>query len=333
MRWKLEWKVSQNFQAEIERLTAEIEGGEVDVEGVGTLLSKATEATIPEKTRRGPKVRPWDDDSEIRDLLARRGAINLHDQPREYTRLTKKIRRRVRALRAEHLKSETESINLAWANRDLKRAFLLAKEHGREAGPVKTAEECKKEDQTTFFQQHFNKMTESDPQEEITTAIPGCIRAVGSIPVYQKLLHSSTPTIEELVRAIGNLKNKKSSTDAPAKCLKTAIKCKGFLGVLHRALGVVWETQQIPEVWKESKITCLFKKGDPTLPQNYRGLSVSSVLLKAIISVILTRQREYYESTISDSKMGFRQARGTTDAIWAIKSLQRVFATKKQKLF
>ena len=263
MRWKLEWKVSQNFQAEIERLTAEIEGGEVDVEGVGTLLSKATEATIPEKTRRGPKVRPWDDDSEIRDLLARRGAINLHDQPSEYTRLTKKIRRRVRALRAEHLKSETESINLAWANRDLKRAFLLAKEHGREAGPVKTAEECKKEDQTTFFQQHFNKMTESDPQEEITTAIPGCIRAVGSIPVYQKLLHSSTPTIEELVRAIGNLKNKKSSTDAPAKYLKTAIKCKGFLGCSTEHWALFGKPSKSQRCGKSRRSRAFSKKATP----------------------------------------------------------------------
>lgn len=40
------------------------------------------------------------------------------------------------------------------------------------------------------------------------------------------------------------------------------------------------ETGTLPYQWKEANVTCIFKKGDKTLPGNYRPVSLTSVLCK-----------------------------------------------------
>ena len=98
--------------------------------------------------------------------------------------------------------------------------------------------------------------------------------------------------------------------------MKVAVECVEFSDVLHGAIARVWNEKVIPEEWRYSRITCLYKKGKRTLPENYRTLSISSVVLKAIMSVVLVRSKEWYESTLSDVQNGFRRARGCADSVF-----------------
>jgi len=136
-----------------------------------------------------------------------------------------------------------------------------------------------------------------------------------------------------LFEAIERLKNNKSSTDAPAECLKIAIYCESFGTALHEAITEVWTTRDIPEKWRVSRVTCLFKKGDRSLASNYRTLSISAVLLKAIMGIVLHRSREWYEAVLHDSQNGFRRARGCPDSVFITKNLNRIAVSQNKQLF
>ena len=69
------------------------------------------------------------------------------------------------------------------------------------------------------------------------------------------------------------------------------------------------------------------------LPSNYRTLSVSAVLVKAVMSIILWRSKEWYESTLLDSQNGFRRARGTADPVFIVKNLIRIAKSRNKSLF
>ena len=63
---------------------------------------------------------------------------------------------------------------------------------------------------------------------------------------------------------------------------------------LWKVLNKVWELEVIPENWSSVVICNLFKKGDPELLANYRGLSLISVSLKVIMVVMVHRLREVH---------------------------------------
>ena len=72
----------------------------------------------------------------------------------------------------------------------------------------------------------------------------------------------------------------------------------GMLNSLIRAKAV----STVP---KEGLLTPVYKKGDPTDPGNYRGITVTPVLLKVLEHVVNTRHNEILEATQSRLQKGF----------------------------
>ena len=56
---------------------------------------------------------------------------------------------------------------------------------------------------------------------------------------------------------------------------------------------------------KEGILTPIYKKGDPADPGNYRGITVTPVLLKVLEHVINARHNEIIEATKSRLQKGF----------------------------
>ena len=75
-----------------------------------------------------------------------------------------------------------------------------------------------------------------------------------------------------------------------------------------------------PDDWKHARIVPIFKKGDKTLPSNYRPISilstVSKVLEKHIHSLVFSFLSE--NSLISDYQWGFMPRRSTISALCSI---------------
>ena len=83
-----------------------------------------------------------------------------------------------------------------------------------------------------------------------------------------------------------------------------------------------WEGCEIPNDWKIAKVILLFKKGDVTLPQNYRPISLLPVGYKVLATLIHQR---LLDSGIDDkiwfSQYGFRPKRGCGDALMIIRRM------------
>jgi len=51
---------------------------------------------------------------------------------------------------------------------------------------------------------------------------------------------------------------------------------------LREILRQIWITENIPEEWNVERLTILPKKGDLSLPKNYRGIMLLEVAYKVI---------------------------------------------------
>jgi hypothetical protein len=101
---------------------------------------------------------------------------------------------------------------------------------------------------------------------------------------------------------------------------------------LMKQIGLQWVTSMlediqnngIPEIWKYSTITPLYKqKGDPLNCNNYRGIKLLSHSLKLWERVIEARFREIVN--ISERQYGFQKGKSTIQPMFCLRILQEKF--------
>ena len=70
----------------------------------------------------------------------------------------------------------------------------------------------------------------------------------------------------------------------------------------------VWQTLRIPEAWRVAAVVPLFKKGDRLDMDNYRGISLISVVMKVLCSVVIRRVQGALEGSqrLRREQAGFR---------------------------
>ena len=56
----------------------------------------------------------------------------------------------------------------------------------------------------------------------------------------------------------------------------------------------------MPEEWKESIIVPIYKKGDKTDYNNYRGISLLPTTYKSLFNILLSRLIPYAEEVVGD---------------------------------
>ena len=67
--------------------------------------------------------------------------------------------------------------------------------------------------------------------------------------------------------------------------------------------------EELPEEWKESIIVPIYKKGDKTDCNNYRGISLLPTTYKILSNILLQRLTPYAEEIIGDRQCVFRRNR------------------------
>ena len=79
-------------------------------------------------------------------------------------------------------------------------------------------------------------------------------------------------------------------------------------------LNKCFEHGKMPSEWKNSNITCIFKKGDKADPGNYRPVSLTCILSKVAESFVKDYVYNYLQSTdyLCDVQHGFRTHRSCT---------------------
>ncbi|XP_068671124.1 uncharacterized protein [Montipora foliosa] len=97
------------------------------------------------------------------------------------------------------------------------------------------------------------------------------------------------PTLEELSKAIDALSCGKAPGDDGIppeiiKCGKPAL-----LEPLHELLCLCWREGNVPQDMRDAKIVTLYNKGDRSDCNNYRGISLLSIVGKVFARVVLAR--------------------------------------------
>ena len=90
---------------------------------------------------------------------------------------------------------------------------------------------------------------------------------------------------------------------------------------IHKLIISIWNKGELPEEWKESIIVPVYKKGDKTGCNNYRGISLLPTTYKILSNILLSRLIPYAEEVIGDHQCGFRRNRSTTDHIFCIRQI------------
>ena len=128
-------------------------------------------------------------------------------------------------------------------------------------------------------------------------------------------------TMEELETALKNTKLRKSP--GPDGIIPEVIVHggKALWTFLLTLFNLFWLTEKLPSDLTDANISILFKKGDRSLCENYRGISLLSVVGKIFADVILQRLQRLAEKIYPESQSGYRSNRSTIDGIFTLRQI------------
>ncbi|CAG9118026.1 unnamed protein product [Plutella xylostella] len=127
------------------------------------------------------------------------------------------------------------------------------------------------------------------------------------------------PSFHEIKKAVDTLKNRKSpgADKITAEMLK--VDSARTANMLYPLFKQIWITEHFPEEWKEGLLVKVPKKGDKSNCNNWRGITLLSIVSKVMTRVILTRLSASVDKTLREHQAGFRKSRSCVDHINALR--------------
>ena len=136
---------------------------------------------------------------------------------------------------------------------------------------------------------------------------------------------------QEVREAIRKLKTGKAhGTDG---ILAEMLKVAGETAVqfLTKLFNVLFDQGVYPEEWSKAIIVPIFKKGKENITDNYRGISLLSLISKCYTSVLNKRLVTWAEENgkLSEAQAGFRKGYSTTDHIFTLNAIVEKSLSKR----
>ena len=96
-----------------------------------------------------------------------------------------------------------------------------------------------------------------------------------------------------------------------------------LMPVCIRVFNIIFMNGIFPDVWSKGIIVPIYKKGDKTNPDNYRGITLLSCLGKLLPSIINDRITKFVEnsSILFEVQAGFRKGYSKTEQTFNLKCL------------
>ena len=138
-------------------------------------------------------------------------------------------------------------------------------------------------------------------------------------------------TRKEVGDAIKSLQNNKASgvDNISAEILK----CPDLLDLAWRFIFYCYKSKTVPAEWHTSMIVPVFKKGDSSSCNNYRGIALMSVYAKLYNRILFVRLRDTLEKHLRPNQNGFRPLRSTAQQVLALRRLiEETSSTQTGKL-
>jgi len=90
---------------------------------------------------------------------------------------------------------------------------------------------------------------------------------------------------------------------------------------MHSIIGEVWKRKTMTEEWCRAIVCPTFKKGDPMLVSNYRGISLLDTGYKVFTTLLMERINSYTIDIVGGYHCGFKKLKSTIDYIHTIRQL------------
>ena len=157
-------------------------------------------------------------------------------------------------------------------------------------------------------------------------------RLYGVNDFRQIIIHTAEPLVHEqsafeVELVIEKLKSHKSPgiDQIPADLIKAGGRTIRYQ--IHKLIVSIWNKEELHEEWKESIIVPIYKNGDKTDCNNYRGISLLPATYKIVSNIFLSKLTPDAEEIIGDNQCGFRHNRSTAAFV---KYLRKSGNTTKQ---
>ena len=140
---------------------------------------------------------------------------------------------------------------------------------------------------------------------------------------------------KELKEGLAQLKVGKAP--GPDEILGEYLKIFGhsFEDILLKLIRIIFAEHIYPSKWNVNFLKPIYKKGNTTDPDNYRGLAIGSAFGKLFSIILLNRLMKYIEQKqlISPNQIGFMKGSGTPDHIFLLQTIvEKVVKKNKKKI-
>lgn len=103
---------------------------------------------------------------------------------------------------------------------------------------------------------------------------------------------------------------------------------------LHGLINKIWKKGGILEECNNELISPIYKKGEKNDTRNYRGVTLMDTAYKIYANILNERLNKEVEEKLEERQFGFREERGTIDAIFILNYVvNRELEKKKGKVF
>jgi hypothetical protein len=341
--WKLkDAEVQQRFQQEVQMRAAGREDGDVDSKWNGLKACLLDSARITCGYTKGPPRHKqtwwWNKDVALaveskRLLFKWWQSTRSETDKATYQTAKRRARKEVASAKeAERVKICT-GLEEAEGKGNLFRVVKQMRDKNKDvvgggavkdgSGRIVTEEDKVREVWQEYFRNLLNEEFEWDKSsvQDSTTGSPGTARGTC------KLI-----TEGEVRKAMSKMKNGKAA--GPSGIVAEMLKAAGNDGVqwMTELCNAVIQEGRIPDDWRKSWMTAVYKgKGDALDCSSYRGIKLLDHVMKVMERVLEARLRS--QVVINDMQFGFREGRGTTDAIFIVRQLQEKYLAKGRELW
>jgi len=103
---------------------------------------------------------------------------------------------------------------------------------------------------------------------------------------------------------------------------------------VKRLINKIWKEGGVPEEWNRGLISPIYKKGEKGEVKNYRGVTLMDTAYKLYANILNERLKREVKRKLEEGQFGFREGRGTTDAIYVLNYvINREIVRKRGKVF
>lgn len=137
---------------------------------------------------------------------------------------------------------------------------------------------------------------------------------------------------DEILNLISKLKiGKAPGPDlVPAEAIK--LHSDWWAKILAVTFDAINATGRVPKIWKDAIIIPIYKKGSPDDPENYRNISLLSIVGKIYARFLLNRLTQWAEEKklIGPEQAGFRPNQSTTDHVLVLHHLAQKYSSSNR---